>query len=178
MASLFCRNFSTQIGVRAATTAVSARSAASLLAVPPVIQPPQENPMTIDAMAPVAIPWRRRVRDSPRRIEGTCMAFAFRPTCFGARSRTPGWVPIQLELKTERLGMAYRLLFGYAFVRAESEQNSSHPDVSRALPNRGEVAETHSDQRQARKSHSGTAKGLKDGGLAAELDRVQYLPRQ
>jgi hypothetical protein len=30
---------------------------------------------------------------------------------------------VQLELKTERFGMAYRLLFAYAFVRAESEQN-------------------------------------------------------
>jgi hypothetical protein len=38
-ASPFCRNFSTQIGVRAATTAVLARSSASLMAVPPVIQP-------------------------------------------------------------------------------------------------------------------------------------------
>src|SRR5438046_2341003 len=75
-ASLFCRNFSTQIGVRAATTAVLARSSASLMALPPVIQPPQENPITIDATAPIAIPCRRRVRDSPRRIEGTCMAFA------------------------------------------------------------------------------------------------------
>jgi hypothetical protein len=34
---------------------------------------------------------------------------------------------VQLELKTERFGIAYRLLFAYAFVRAESEQNSSHP---------------------------------------------------
>ncbi|MGB8630687.1 MAG: hypothetical protein WCD69_15070, partial [Xanthobacteraceae bacterium] len=43
-----------------------------------VTQPPQVNPMTIDATAPIATPCRRRVRDSPRRIEGTCMAFAFR----------------------------------------------------------------------------------------------------
>jgi hypothetical protein len=39
---------------------------------------------------------------------------------------------IQLELKTERLGMAYRLLFAYAFVRPESEQNSSHPTFPRS----------------------------------------------
>ena len=39
----FCRSFSTQTGVRAATTAVSARSAASLLALLPVIQPPQDR---------------------------------------------------------------------------------------------------------------------------------------
>jgi hypothetical protein len=77
LASLFCRNFSTQIGVRAATTALLTRSSASLIAVPPVIQPPQENPITIDATAPIAIPCSRRVRDSPRRIEGICMAFAF-----------------------------------------------------------------------------------------------------
>jgi len=56
----------------------SARSAASLLALLPVIQPPQENPMTTDATAPTAIPCRRRVRDSPLRIEGSCMALAFR----------------------------------------------------------------------------------------------------
>jgi hypothetical protein len=40
---------------------------------------------------------------------------------------TPGWVPVQLELETERFGIAYRLSFIYAFVRPESEQNSSHP---------------------------------------------------
>jgi hypothetical protein len=39
---------------------------------------------------------------------------------------------MQLELKTERLGMAYRLLFAYAFFRPESEQNSSHPTFPRA----------------------------------------------
>ena len=57
---------------------------------------------------------------------------SFRPTCFGARPRTPGWVPVQIELKTERLGMTYRLLFAYAFVRPESEQNSSYPTFPRA----------------------------------------------
>jgi hypothetical protein len=35
-------------------------------------------------------------------------------------------------LKTERLGMAYRLLLAYAFVRPESEQNSSYPTFPRA----------------------------------------------
>jgi hypothetical protein len=29
-------------------------------------------------------------------------------------------------LKTERVAIAYRLLFAYAFIRSESEQNSSH----------------------------------------------------
>ena len=41
-ASLFCRNFFTQIGVRTATTAVLTCSAASLLAVAPVTHPSQE----------------------------------------------------------------------------------------------------------------------------------------
>jgi len=71
-------NFSTQIGVRTVTTAVLACSAASLLAVAPVTHPPQENPMTIDATAPIAIPCRRRVRDSPWRIDGDRIALAFR----------------------------------------------------------------------------------------------------
>jgi len=55
---------------------------------------------------------------------------SFRPTCFGAKPRTPGWVPVQqVELKTERVAMAYRLLPAYAFVRPESEQNSSHLQI-------------------------------------------------
>jgi hypothetical protein len=33
------------------------------------------------------------------------------------------------EMKTERFAMAYRLVFGYAFVRPESEQNSSHLQI-------------------------------------------------
>ena len=72
-ASAFCMNFSTQIGVRTVTTAVLACSAASLFAVAPVTHPPQENPMTIDATAPMTIPCIRRVRDSARRIDGTCI---------------------------------------------------------------------------------------------------------
>ena len=82
-ASPFCMNFSTQIGVRTVTTAAPAWSAASLLAVAPVTHPPQENPMTIDATAPITIPCRRRVRDSPRRIDGTCMGFV--PSTRGAQ---------------------------------------------------------------------------------------------
>jgi hypothetical protein len=39
--------------------------------------------------------------------------------------RGHGHPPVQLELKTERFGIAYRLLFSYAFVGQESEQNSS-----------------------------------------------------
>jgi len=36
---------------------------------------------------------------------------------FGARPRTPGWVPIQhVDLKSERFAMACRLLLAYAFV--------------------------------------------------------------
>src|ERR1700722_14390423 len=66
-------NFSTQIGVRTATTAVLACSAASLLAVALVTHPPHETPTAIEATAPIAIPCRRRVRDSARSIDGTCM---------------------------------------------------------------------------------------------------------
>jgi len=77
-APLACRNLATQIGVRAATTAFSACSAARILAARLVIQPPQENPIAIDAIAPIAIPCRRRVRDSPWRIDGARIALAFR----------------------------------------------------------------------------------------------------
>jgi hypothetical protein len=43
-----------------------------------------------------------------------------------------------VELKTERVAIAYRLLFAYAFVRPESEQNSSHLqiDCDRVVGNR------------------------------------------
>jgi len=67
---------------------------------------------------------------------------------------------VQLELKTERFGMAYRLLFAYAFVRAESEQNSSHPTVSRTLRSRGEVAEPI-QIKTSKKVAFRAAKGLK-----------------
>src|SRR6266436_2005074 len=53
-------------------------------------------------------------------------SISFRPTCFGARPRTPGWVPVQqVELGIERFAMALRLLFAYPFIRPESEQNCS-----------------------------------------------------
>ena len=52
--SLFCRNFSTQIGVSAATTAVLARSSASLMAVPPVIHPPQAE---LTHLCPLGCPY-------------------------------------------------------------------------------------------------------------------------
>ena len=64
-------------GVRAATTAVSARAAASLLALPPIIQPPQENPMTTDATAPTAIPCSKRVsvaQQNSRSLHGFCLS--------------------------------------------------------------------------------------------------------
>jgi len=48
-------------------------------------------------------------------------------------------VPVQqVEMKTERVAIAYRLLFAYPFVRPESEQNSSHLqiDCDRVVGNR------------------------------------------
>ena len=53
--------------------------------------------------------------------------------------RRPEEVPVsERELKTERVAIAYRLLFAYAFVRPESEQNSSHLqiDCDRVVGNR------------------------------------------
>ena len=59
------------------------------------------------------------------------MVFPFARHSFGARPRTPGQVPVQLkvELKAERVAMAFRLLSAYAFARPESEQYSSHPQI-------------------------------------------------
>jgi hypothetical protein len=39
----------------------------------------------------------------------------------------PDGFPVQLELKSERFGIAFRSLLACAFLRPESEQNSSHP---------------------------------------------------
>ena len=50
-----------------------------------VTHPPKENPMTIDATAPIAIPCRRRVRNSPWRIDGTCVVLS--PSIRGCAAR-------------------------------------------------------------------------------------------
>src|SRR5204863_8701242 len=55
-ASVCCWNFSTQIGVSAATTAVSARWVAIFSAVLPSVHPSDENPTTVNATAPTTAP--------------------------------------------------------------------------------------------------------------------------
>src|SRR6476659_5866877 len=54
--SVCCWNFSTQIGVSAATTAVSARWFAIFSAVLPSVHPSDENPTTVNATAPTTAP--------------------------------------------------------------------------------------------------------------------------
>src|SRR5438105_2706915 len=54
--SVCCWNFSTQIGVSAATTAVSARWVAIFSAVLPSVHPSDENPTTVNATAPTTAP--------------------------------------------------------------------------------------------------------------------------
>src|SRR6476620_6897498 len=78
--SVCCWNFATQIGVRAATTAVSARWFAIFSAVLPSVHPSDENPTTVNATAPttaphtagftpgwifIASPWLWKKRTSP-----------------------------------------------------------------------------------------------------------------
>jgi hypothetical protein len=46
-------------------------------AVPPVTHPPQINPIVIAATAPKAIPWSKRVRDSPCKRAGILMTVSF-----------------------------------------------------------------------------------------------------
>ena len=41
----------------------------------------------------------------------------------------PDGFRFKVKLKTERVAMAFRLLLAYAFVRSESEQNSSHLQI-------------------------------------------------
>ena len=55
-ASVCCWNFSTQIGVSAATTAVSARWFAIFSAVLPSVHPSDENPTTVNATTPTTAP--------------------------------------------------------------------------------------------------------------------------
>jgi hypothetical protein len=72
------RNLSTQIGARAATTAESARSLATISTVPPSIHPPQLKPMIIVMTAPAAAPCKSCANDFLCRIRGNSIAFAFR----------------------------------------------------------------------------------------------------
>ncbi len=120
------RNLSAHTGANAATTASSDRSFAILLAVLPSVQPPQPKPTAIVATAPMAAPCSRRFSDSPCSIEGTCTVISFARHGSERGYGYPDGFAVELELKTERLGMAYRLVSAYALVRPESEQNSSH----------------------------------------------------
>src|SRR5437868_4385517 len=54
--SVCCWNFSTQIGVSATTTALSARWFAIFSAVLPSVHPSDENPTTVNATAPTTAP--------------------------------------------------------------------------------------------------------------------------
>src|SRR6266516_8187096 len=79
------------------------------------------------ATAPAAAPCSRRFSDSPCRIEGTCMVFPFaRHVSERGHGHPDRFRFSKIELKTERVAIAYRLLFAYALIRSESEQNSSH----------------------------------------------------
>src|ERR1043166_1036076 len=70
-------NCATHIGTRTDMRPLLSAMAVMLLAVPPVTQPPQTNPIVIAATAPKAIPWSKRVRASPCRIAGIRMACSF-----------------------------------------------------------------------------------------------------
>jgi hypothetical protein len=72
------RNWSTQIGARAASTAVSARSFATFSTELPSVHPPQLKPTIIAITAPAAAPCKRRLSESPFRIEGSSMTFTLR----------------------------------------------------------------------------------------------------
>src|ERR1700741_527572 len=70
-------NCATHIGTRTDIRPLLSAIAVMVLAVPPVTQPPQINPIVNVATAPKAIPWRKRVRASPCKIAGILMAYSF-----------------------------------------------------------------------------------------------------
>src|SRR6185503_2682205 len=70
-------NCATHIGTKIDIRPLLSAIALIVLAVPPVTQPPQINPIVIAATAPKAIPWRKRVRASPCKIAGILMAGSF-----------------------------------------------------------------------------------------------------
>src|SRR5580700_3281139 len=73
VASALRWNLSTQTGESADTRAVLTLFCTCSLAVPPVTQPPHEKPTIMVATAPAAAPCRRRVSESPWRIDGSCI---------------------------------------------------------------------------------------------------------
>src|ERR1700738_3135064 len=88
MAPSVAINCATHNGTRADIWPLVSAAEAIFLAVLPVTHPPQENPITKVARTPIAIPCSRRERDSPDRIDGTCMASAFRSEGARRRQRT------------------------------------------------------------------------------------------
>src|SRR6185369_13469070 len=66
-------NCATHIGTRTDIRPLLSADTLMIRAVPPVTQPPQTNPIVIAATAPKAMPWRKRVRDSPCKIAGILM---------------------------------------------------------------------------------------------------------
>src|ERR1700748_1768346 len=79
-------NCVTHIGTKIDIRPLLSASALMALAVPPVTQPPQINPIAIVATAPKAIPCRTRVRASPCKISGTLIVFSF--VCLDKRVRS------------------------------------------------------------------------------------------
>src|SRR6516225_3554771 len=72
-----CWNLSAQMGANTRTILACSASLTCFSAVLPSVHPPQLNPIIIVATAPTAAPCSRRVSDSPRRIEGSCMVVPF-----------------------------------------------------------------------------------------------------
>jgi hypothetical protein len=68
--------------------------------------------------------------------------------------------------------MTYRLLFAYAFVRLESEQNSSHPTFPRA-PHALKQTDPAATARQVEDAHYG-ADDERARRLTISCDRVDF----
>src|ERR1700682_5635511 len=121
-----CRNLSAHIGARTVTTALLALFSAICLAVLSSIHPPQLKPMTAVARKPATAPCKRRVSDSPCRIEGNSMVFPFARHRFGARAaETRMGSGRAIELKTWSHGIA-PTWFYYALIIERSLYKFAH----------------------------------------------------
>src|SRR5260370_18349167 len=92
-------------------------------------------------------------------------------------------------MKTERVGIAYRLLFAYPFVRPESEQNSSHLqiDCDRVVGNRDsmfrhsvihDLLSKAEDNRSPRDFHSTGLPTDRASTVGARSQRTPLLSRR
>jgi hypothetical protein len=80
-------------------------------------------------------------------------------------------VPVQqVEMKTERVAIAYRLLFAYPFVRPESEQNSSHLQIDCDQTAWSQIGSLHARTKMASRRFNRAGKEFSHGVLSRSIE--------